>query len=227
LRAIQIFTSPGLHPRPQLREPVAQVEAVGDQQLRRHRRHPEDGAELGGGELGHPRGAVTAAADQPFPAGGGPVWAFQHAAQVGPLGGQRQLLGLGQVDRQLPGLRPVQHLIGIQRVDSGCPGAHDGSTAANRSDTGLGPAAERQGVPSTTPPNCWDSGGPHPPACRPARGPKAAVEHVNESTRPHRQNLIPNPVIHKAKQKFFAAPLGSFGAEVSTSYSQPTGGMLL
>jgi hypothetical protein len=52
----------GLHPPPQLRQPVTDVQAVGHQQPRRDRRHAEPGTQLGGRELGHlrrPRPAET------------------------------------------------------------------------------------------------------------------------------------------------------------------------
>nr|WP_255890180.1 hypothetical protein [Nocardioides astragali] len=48
-----------LHLRPQPREPVPQLQGVPDQPLRRHRRDPEDGAELGDAELRHRRAALT------------------------------------------------------------------------------------------------------------------------------------------------------------------------
>ncbi len=53
-----------LHPRPQPRQPVTDVEPVGHQLPRGIRRHPEPGTEGGRGELRHQRRALT-----PEPAG--------------------------------------------------------------------------------------------------------------------------------------------------------------
>ena len=49
----------GLHLRPQPRQPVAQLEGVADELLRRHRGDAEDGAELGDAELRHQRAALA------------------------------------------------------------------------------------------------------------------------------------------------------------------------
>ena len=49
----------GVDLRPQPREAVAQLEGVADELLRRGRRDPEDGAELGEAELRHERRTLT------------------------------------------------------------------------------------------------------------------------------------------------------------------------
>ncbi|MFC7361919.1 hypothetical protein [Nocardioides astragali] len=48
-----------LHQGPQPGQAVPQLEGVPDQPLRRHRGHPQDGAELGDAELRHRRAALT------------------------------------------------------------------------------------------------------------------------------------------------------------------------
>ena len=58
-RARHAGTASGLDLRPQPREAVAQLEGVTDELLRRGRRDPEDGAELGEAELRHQRRTLT------------------------------------------------------------------------------------------------------------------------------------------------------------------------
>ena len=60
------FDLPGLDSGPQAGQPVPQVQRGRDQSVCGVGGDPEHGAELGGGELGHLRGAGTAEPDQPF-----------------------------------------------------------------------------------------------------------------------------------------------------------------
>ena len=58
-----------LHPRPEHREPIGQVEHVGDQPAPGIGGEPHAGGECRGGELRHQRGAVPTELDRAFPAG--------------------------------------------------------------------------------------------------------------------------------------------------------------
>ena len=60
------FDLPGLDPGPQAGQPVPQVQRGRDQCVCGVGGDPEHRAELGGGELGHLRGAGTAEPEQPF-----------------------------------------------------------------------------------------------------------------------------------------------------------------
>jgi len=87
----------GLHPCPQRRQPVLQVEDVGDQSRRRGRRAPSGGREHRGGELGDRRGAFTAEADRAFASGQLGLHAVDGAGVVltGEVCDQTQQCGAG------------------------------------------------------------------------------------------------------------------------------------
>ena len=114
------FHFPGLDPGPQTGQPVPQVQCGRDQRVCGVGGDAEHGAELGGGELGHLRGAGTAEPDQPFTAGQRPAARLRrrgdHGVQVGPMSGGVELGHLGGVQGSIGGSRIGQGGVGVHPV---------------------------------------------------------------------------------------------------------------
>ena len=91
----------GLHPLPQDREPVPQIQRIRRSgSSRRCRVMPEDGTELGRRELRHLRRAVPTQPHQPLTTLGGHPRPLKDSVQIRPLGRHHHQLGLH------PPLRP-------------------------------------------------------------------------------------------------------------------------
>ena len=115
----------GVDLRPQPREPVAQLEGVADELLRRGRRDPEDGAELGEAELRHQRRTLTGDGLLVLTARDGErsrVVDRLRRVQVGPPGSHDQEVRRGPVLGCLPVPRERQQVASGEVVDLTCSG---------------------------------------------------------------------------------------------------------
>lgn len=116
LRATHTFDVPAEHLSPQQRKPVPKTQGITDQMQGRDRRHAEDRAELGGGELGQLRRALSPGLDHHL-AARDPGRTGENVVQVGPVRRSDELTHLARSHGPPARGRLSQRLLRIHVVD--------------------------------------------------------------------------------------------------------------